>query len=469
MKLKRDVDAELARRHLFDFAKFTSPAHYNWGWHHRLLYSWLNDVADGRRKRVIIEAPPGHGKSEGTSRRLPAYLFGKMIGARIIGCSHTADLAEELARDVQQVIESDSYRTVFPNAGMARVKGRQRADLFDLQGGGIYKCAGVGGGIGGRRFDLGIIDDPLKDRVAANSPANREHIWRWYTSVFHKRQAKDASILITSTRWHQDDLVGRLKKKMAVGECEPFDVLTLPLLAQPGQVRNVDDPRQDGETLWPWFRTTAEAENMRTLEPRDFAALEQQMPGAEGDVEWPAEYFERPGFFCVGMPTQRIGRFMFYDGAGHPSAKVGDWHACALLSITADGDLWFDMRLWRGSQEQAADRLCELMIEFNPDACGVEANFGGNTMVSLIGYAAQKFGRTDLVGKWFGVHNTLPKPSRIRRIGPYLAKGIVHIVDNQGGRETVRQWQQFPAADHDDGPDAADGSLQVASHYLQVV
>lgn len=185
-----------------------------------------------------------------------------------------------------------------------------------------------------------------------------------------------------------------------------------------------------------------------------------------GNTEWPSNYWEMPGFLTASLPLQRTLRVLFYDGAGSPGAKVGDWHAVAILTITPDGHLWFDMRLWRGPAEQAAGELVRMAIETNPDACGVETNFGMSLMLPLIAHAAQAAGRPDLVGRWKGINNTLPKPTRIRRLGTYFAQSLVHLLDNPSGRETLRQLEQFPVGEHDDGPDAMDGAVQLASHLL---
>lgn len=436
----------------------------------------LHDFAIGKISRLIIEAPPGHGKSEDTSRNLPAYVFGINPDSRIIACSYTQDLAASMNRDVQRVMETEAYRTAFPAVSLGAEnirtlagKPRRNTAVFDIPARrGYYKAAGVGVGIGGWRFDRGIIDDPIKDREEANSPAHRERVWRWFTSVFCKRQAKDAGILITSTRWHDDDLVGRIKKKMLIGEIEPYEVLTLPALAEPGQVRHSDDPRKDGEALWPWLRNAEQLEMMKRTEPRDFAALEQQNPRGEGNTEWPRQYFERPDFFYINDPLRadRHCRILYYDGAGDPKARKGDWHAVSILTVTTNGHLWFENRLRRCSQDQAAVWLCEILEGEPIDAAGVEANFGGEIMIPLIGYVARDRKRPDLVGKWKGVHNSLTKESRIRRLGPYLMNELLHVKDDAGGRETLRQAEQFPFCDHDDALDAMDGAVQLASHLL---
>lgn len=740
-QLPSAVKIERSRRHFYQFQKNTSPSEYNWNWHHGLIGEWLNDFVIGKRTRIIIEAPPRHGKSEGTSRRLPAYIFGKVPSARLIACSHTADLAEEMGRDVRAIMDDHRYKQVFPGAGISRSrKGRDRGDLFDVEGGGVYKAAGVGGPITGRGYLFGIIDDYLKNREDANSPAIREKQWRWYTSTFRRRQEKNARILITAcmvgdtsvtmsdgthrplkdirigdqiatyddgvivastvknwknqgtdpifeirmksgiivkanerhpflvdtsggmewvrvrnlrvrdkivsvnshsptatiggsgaessvpttnapsqqiakdiarliikntngpsvighhqsirnraeisncdtdmesslpnttrsllhkkgsapsvncrlektserigaascasitttrqaksegcsatiatfssgmekqnkcyserpiifeigtdiieeiseagqedvfdihvertenfianglvshnTRWHDDDLIGRIKKKIAVGESEPFDILTLPGVMMDLEKKNIDDPRELNQALWPWFYTEAQHEQDRLIEPRDFAALTQQDPRSEGGSEWPSSYFETPDFWYNVPPVGAALKCIYYDGAGSPGAKIGDWHSATLLTITADGHLYADQRLWRAPQEQAADILLTLLLEFEPDGAAVESNFGGTILAPLIGYAAAKMGRPDLVGKFVCRPSTLKKEARIRRLGSYFSQGLLHIRENAGGRETMRQAADFPNGDFDDGLDSLDGSIQFAAELL---
>jgi hypothetical protein len=196
---------------------------------------------------------------------------------------------------------------------------------------GYYKGAGVGGAIAGRRFDVGIIDDPIKDRLAANSPTVRDAVWRWFTSTFHTRQAKDAGIPLTLTRWHEDDLAGRLLAKSASGESEPWDVLSLPAVAT-GKNQHPEDKRRPGEPLWPWFKSAAELDKIEQIEPRDFAALYQQDPIGEGGTEWPLEYFDWDGFWFDDWPAPEnvVFKVMALDPSMSDGAHPGDWQALVI-------------------------------------------------------------------------------------------------------------------------------------------
>ena len=454
-----------ARLDLFDFALYLDPPDHRFSWHHQLLYRWLQDFAEGRRKRVLIQMPPGHGKSQGVSRNLPAFLLGRSPDARIIACSYTADLAGEMNRDVQRVMDTEEYHSVFPgtrlnSSNVRTVSGaaRRNADIFDVVGRrGYYKAAGVGGGIVGRRFDFGIIDDPVKDREAANSPTQREALWRWYTSAFSTRQSRDASICLTLTRWHEDDLAGRLLAKAAKGEGEPWDVLSLPALA--GPERHADDPRQPGDALWPWFEDAAKLERRRLLDPRDYAALYQQTPRAEGGTEWPDSYFG-PGIWFDEWPKDLTLRTLALDPSKGKDAKWGDYSAIVRLGRCSAGTLWCEADLQRRSTEQIVADCIEHQRVFRADAFAVETNQFQELLAAEMRRVSALQGIMLPIVEYV---NTVNKLVRIRRLGPYLAAGNLRFKgDSAGTQLLVQQLRDFPLAAHDDGADAAELALRCA-------
>jgi len=472
---RQAVEEELARRNVFDFAKFIAPESYVWGWHHALLYRYLDDFAKGKRRRVIIEMPPGHGKSEGCSRNLPAFIFGNDPDCRVIACSYTQDLAAEMNRDVQRIMDSEVYGRLFPkvrlggeNVRALAGKPRRNSDVFDIPGRrGVYKGAGVGVGIGGRRFDLGIIDDPIKDREEANSAAHRERIWRWYTGVFWRRQAKDAGILITTTRWHEDDIVGRIKRKMATGECEPYDVLTLPGLAT--DKRHPDDPRKPGEALWPWFRSREEFEQARLTEPRDFASLDQQDPRAEGGTEWGAECFPASIWFDDWPHPDQITLLVIaLDPSKGKDAKHGDYSAFVALARTKDGKLWVECDMAR----RPTPRIVEDGIEFarrlqeetgkTLDGFGCESDQFQELLADLFIRICKERGFMLPIFKL--TTGGTNKHVRIRRMSADITGLNVRFRATPGTRLLVRQLEEFPNADHDDGPDGFEYAKRLGVH-----
>lgn len=464
-----------ARGNLYSFSKFVAPSHYVWAWHHALLYRYLDDFAHGRRKRVIIEMPPGHGKSEGCSRNLPAYLFGVNPDNRVIACSYTQDLASEMNRDVQRIMDSPAYAEVFPDAllGGANVrslsgKPRRNSDTFDIPNRrGVYKAAGVGVGIGGRRFDRGIIDDPVKDREEANSPTMRERLWRWFTSVFMTRQAKDAGILITTTRWHEDDLVGRIKAKMALKEIEPYDVLTLPALATDHP--HPDDLRAVGEALWPWLRSRAELEQMRLTEPRDFAALQQQDPRAEGGTEWEASCFP-PSIWFDDWPKGDELQFLTIglDPSKGKSASHGDYSALVAVARGRDGTLWVEADLARRPTPRIVTDGIEFARRIQEETGLVLDGFGCESDQFQELLADEFVRQTKAAGFTMPVYKMLTggvsKEVRIRRLSADVTRKNFRFRATPGTRLLVRQLQDFPVADHDDGPDGLEYARRLAVH-----
>jgi len=238
----------------------------------------LQLFAEGKIKKLMVFMPPQHGKSELVSRRLPAYLLGLKPTAKIIGCSYSADLASSFNRDVQRIIDSQEYKNIFPNTRLnssnARTSGTflRNADIFEVVGHkGFYKSCGIGGSLTGTPADIGIIDDPIKDAMEADSLTYRARAWEWFTNVFLTRLHNDSQILVTQTRWNEDDLSGRILSNM-----QGWEVLSLPAINEHG--RTDHDPREVGQALWPERHSLERITEIRQSNPRAFHALYQQDP-----------------------------------------------------------------------------------------------------------------------------------------------------------------------------------------------
>ncbi len=244
----------------------------------------------------MLFTPSRHGKSETVSRRFPAYALGRDPDAQIIACSYNAGLAADMNRDVQRIIDSEEYQLLFPETRLfgknirtiASGSWLRNSDVFEIVGRqGKYIGAGVGCGIVGKGFRYGIIDDPIKSRREAESETYRKHIWDWYISDFYtRRENDDAGILLTVTRWHEDDLAGRLLKQARENPSLPqWTVIRFPAVCEEEDV-HPDDPRQVGQALWPrLFDEKALADTRELVGPRDWASMYQQRPSpAEGSV-----------------------------------------------------------------------------------------------------------------------------------------------------------------------------------------
>ncbi|MET3689878.1 putative phage terminase large subunit-like protein [Priestia megaterium] len=308
-KLQTAYVHEKSRRRLIDFTLHTKPD-YEVNWHHERLCEALDKLISGETKRLMVFMPPRNGKSELGSRRFPAYLLGKDPNAQIIAASYSADLASRMNRDVQRIIDSPEYRDLFPNTSLngSNVKtiGNgsyvRNSDIFEIVGHkGFYKSSGIGGGITGMGMTYGIIDDPFKNRKEAESKTIRNAVWDWYASTFYTRLEKDARVLIILTRWHEDDLAGRLLKQAEEDpEAEQWTVINYPAIAE--QPIDETDPREIGEPLWPSkYSLEALTKIKKAVGTYEWSALYQQRPSpSEGNIlnrKWWKYYRVRPERF----------------------------------------------------------------------------------------------------------------------------------------------------------------------------
>lgn len=292
------VRRRLARQSFVGFVYATMPG-YRMGWAHEdicaALDAFLDDVSARRSPRLMICMPPRHGKSELASRRFPAYAFGRHPDISIISTSYAADLASRMNRDVQRVMDDPAYRELFPAVGLSGKNTRtvafgnylRNSDIFEIVGRkGSYRSAGVGGGITGMGGDILIIDDPFKDRAEADSPTIRRKVWDWYTSTLYTRLSPGGGILLINTRWHMDDLSGRLLEAQRRGEGDHWRVVNFPAIA------TEDEPRRKaGEALHPERYPLEQLLAIKAaLGARDWEALYQQHPTPDGGSIFRAEW-----------------------------------------------------------------------------------------------------------------------------------------------------------------------------------
>ena len=282
--LIEEARRELARRTMRDFVLYVDD-NYQMNWHHRLLCDYLDKLACKEIRRLMVFMPPRHGKSELVSRKFPAYLLGRNPDTSIISCSYSADLASRMNRDVQRLIDSERYLELFPGTQLSNQHTRRfyetrytrNNNMFEVvDKKGTYRSSGVGGGITGMGGEYIIIDDPVKNREDADSATMREKVYDWYTSTLYTRLEKDGCILLTLTRWHEDDLAGKLLKAAQEG-ADQWTVLELPAVCEyPAKPYDV---RQEGEALWKWkYDEEALFAMKATAGSRDWAALYQQHP-----------------------------------------------------------------------------------------------------------------------------------------------------------------------------------------------
>ena len=233
---------------------------------------------------------PTH-NSEIVSRKFPAWALGRNPNTRLVGCSYSADLAQQFSRSIQRTIDDDCYKEVFPETQLNGGKQSgfiRNVDLFEVVGyGGFYKAVGVGGSLTGTPVDIGIIDDPVKDALEANSETYRNRVWEWYTDVFLTRLHNNSKQILIQTRWHADDLAGRLLDR----EGDTWTVVSIPAIREDKLM--ADDPREVGEALWEERHSLVRLREIEKRSPRTFAALYQQRPTIEGGNIVKSDWFRR--------------------------------------------------------------------------------------------------------------------------------------------------------------------------------
>jgi len=283
-----DIMSEvLAESDLLEFTKMTFK-NYSVNWHHKVMCQKLNDFIDGKINRLIIEVPPQCGKSELVSKRMVAQLLGKNPDLMIVNAGYNHTHISGFNIGVQRIIESEEYRRIFQETTIkgkyqkCEGKWERNVDKFDVCGyRGSYKTVGIGGSLTGSPMDIGIIDDPFKDYEEARSENRREAVWNWYTSVFRTRMHINTRVCIIMTRWHEDDIIGRIRSRVSKdgNDGEDWEVLTLRGISELHDKFEYD-PRGVGEALWPEKFNLDFLLKQKFLDEKNFSSLYQQHPSS---------------------------------------------------------------------------------------------------------------------------------------------------------------------------------------------
>lgn len=456
------TEVAAARESLLDFTTYTMPD-YEVNWHHALVCDYLDRFARLEIKRLMLFMPPRQGKSELVSRRLPAYLLGRNPRATIIAASYGADLSRRMNRDVQRIIDSEAYRDVFPKTmlfgknirSVAQGSWLRNSDMFEVVDyGGYYRSSGVGGAITGMGMLYGIIDDPIKNRQEANSPTFREGTWDWYTSTFRTRLAPGGAILLTVTRWHEDDLAGRL---LDLAKTDPradqWTVINLPAIAE--EPVPAYDRRQPGEALWPSRFSLEELETTRvSLGAYDWNSLYMQRPSPlEGGL------FKRTYFKSVNQSVQTRWRIRYWDKAASTSASA-KYTAGVRLAITTEGQVIIE-HVVRG-QWSTGDRRKIMRQTAESDA----AQFG-NAVVIFIEQEPGSSGLDSVQDEirmlaGFPVFADRPSGDKDTRMLPIVAQGEagnLYLVAGAWNDEYIDELCTIPNGRYRDQADATSGAF----------
>lgn len=453
-----DPGASAARDGLLAFAGHVNPV-YRAEWFHALIAEHLEAFERGDLPRLIVSMPPQHGKTELVSRLLPAWMLGRRPDLRILAGSYSDSLASLVNMDVQRYIDSEAYQQVFPATrlpapGQAfearRRRERRRGSYFEVVGRrGFYRSAGVGVGISGVPADVGIIDDPIKNREEAESATYRDRVWSWFTSSFMVRLRKDSRLLVVMTRWHEDDFVGRLKESAERGGLQWVE-LRLPALAEE-EGRHPRDPRAPGEALWPvMFPAETIAERQRTMTSYEFAGLYQQRPRNPGGSEFDRKLLASR---VLDEPVQAPGarRCRAWDCGGTEGA--GDWTAGVRVCRLPDGRYVIEDVVRHRVGPAKVDELIFTTAQADGRAVLVrEEQEGGSSGKAVIVGRRQRLG--ELGYDYEGVPSAAEKSIRRLPVRALAEAGKLWLVRGAWNAALLDELEALPNARHDDQSDA---------------
>ena len=408
-----------------------------------MLANILEGVLEGDIKRLIIETPPRHSKSVHVSELLPAFALGRNPNMRLILASYASKLAVSFSRRVRNAIQSDKYEKVFPNTRLAADS--RSAAMWDVAGsrGGMI-AAGVGSGITGHGGDLIIIDDPIKDRAEAESATRRQAVWDWYTSTARTRLEPEGAIIICQTRWHHDDLAGRLLDGQDEDDEYKDDWVEVKF---PALATEDDDPlgRAIGDPLWPErYDLPALLSTKAEVGIRDWIALYQQDPSDEEGAIFPLNKWQyyNPETFDF---NNRYRTFQLWDTA-YKEKQENDPSVCATWTRGPGGICYLrDIRGWRVPFPELK-RLFKAQYDmWGPDVVHIEDKASG---ISLF----QEFQKTGVPVKLYTPIGS--KVVRAHATTPYIENGMMLLPEGAPFlADFLDEHSKFPAGAHDDQVD----------------
>lgn len=472
--MSRQTDIELikARRALLKLQSRTSLLHFTLATmpnfcpagFHREYYQKLTDFAFGKIKKLMVFLPPQHGKSEGSTRRLPAFLLGLNPDTRVAVVSYSAPKARKFNREIQRVIDTPDYYEIFPettlNASNVTTVARgyvRNADECEIVGHrGGFKTVGVGGALTGEPVDVLIMDDIYKDAKSAWSPVVRESIEDWYDTVAETRLHNDSRQLIVFTRWHEDDLAGKLLREQ--GEYDEkenpngWQVVIFPAI-KVGEPTDYD-PRHEGEPLWPERHGLEKLEEVRRRNPHVFESLYQQNPK-------PAEGLMYEHFNTYDVLPAEMGmiRKCYID-----TADTGADYLCAIFYVEGKTACYVtDILYTDKSMEYTEQETARRIVMNNTQRCVIESNNGGRGFRRNVERNVREMGNMKTMFK--DLAQTANKQTRIFSHSAEV-QNMIFFPEGWENKfplyyKAMASYRKEGSNGHDDAPDATTGIIEM--------
>ena len=439
LKLEKLKERELCQDKFIKFVEKVWPTFIS-GRHHKIMAAAFERVAKGELKRLIINMPPRHTKSEFASYLLPAWFLGRFPHKKVIQTSHTAELAVGFGRKVRNLVDSEVYGNIFPNLSLQ--VDSKAAGRWNTSKGGDYFAIGVGGAVTGKGADLLIIDDPHSEQeaaLAATNPEVYDKVYEWYTSGPRQRLQPGGAIVVVMTRWAQRDLTGQVIKSSAQRGGEEWEVIEFPAIMP------------SGKPLWPEFWSLEE-----------LSALKEELPNSK----WQAQYQQNP----VGNESAIVKRdwWKIWEEDKPPECDyiLQTWDTAFEKHQRADysaGTTWgifynhkdggrpniilLDTYKKRVEWVDLKRDVLDQYNEWEPDGMLIEKKATGAPLIyelRAMGIPVQEY--TPSKGQ--------DKIARLNSVSDIIASGKVWVPQTRWAEELVDEIAAFPSGEHDDLVDA---------------
>lgn len=465
MNKTRQLELQKSRELFPLFAKAMMPELFLSDFHIK-YYRVLHRFAKGNIKKLIVTVPPQHGKSQGSTRLLPAFLFGKNPDLKIAIASYSDTFAKKFNRDIQRLIDSQTYAELFPETTLngknivtvtsSYLRNSSEFEIVNHKG--SLKAVGRGGPLTGNPVDIMIMDDLYKDAMEGNSPTIRDAVWEWYTSVIKTRLHNNSQELIVFTRWHEDDLIGRLEQRDQVKTITSFDDLDdsykgwykLNFEAIKETDKTELDARIPNLVLWPERHSYESLSEKRRLDGHSFNCLYQGNPISKEGLLYES------GFNTYSeLPDSVIKKANYTD-----TADMGNDMLCSICyQVGKDKKIYVTDVLYTDQPMEETEAMTSKMITENDTRISyIESNNGGRGFSRVIAKSCP-----NVSVQWF--HQSGNKESRIMTNS---ATVMHNILFPEGWH---KRWPKFysdltgfkrvfRANKHDDAPDVITGIVE---------
>ena len=437
---------EKCHKNFLEFVKAMWPGFIH-GRHHAVMAKKFEEIASGKLKRLIVNMPPRHTKSEFASYLLPAWFLGKYPNKKVIQCSNTAELAVGFGRKVRNLVDGEAYAKIFPNVALRHDS--KAAGRWATNAGGDYFAIGVGGTVTGKGADLLIIDDPHSEQeaaLAAGDPGIYDKVFEWYSSGPRQRLQPGGSIVVVMTRWGKRDLTGQVLKAEAQRGGEEWEVIEFPAILP------------SGKPLWPEFWSIDELNSLREELPNQkWQAQYQQSPTSESSAIVKRDWWK---VWEKDDPPYCTFTLMAWDTAFEKNNRA-DYSACTIWGVFNQVDetgkdqvnlILLEAMRDRVEFPELKKMVIESYREWEPDSVIIEKKASGAPLIyelRAMGIPVQEF--TPVRGN--------DKITRLNAVSDLFASGRIWAPSRQWAEEVIDEVASFPSGEHDDYVDTVSLAL----------